>query len=245
MPNTERHTGLEPELTQALDDLAAALQRAGEATAVIRGIVPRLAASGSVLDEIEALVRAKRSQIGAVVELVAPAAPPPIAYTRPALVVPDAASPKPRPAPRRQAEQPAAAGPAPQGLRASAAERPVLPAAFTPPPAETPTPLDGAKPIDSTPFPNPADGAGVTCFRLEFESNPGPLDLRKVDDAVGEHPAVRDVALLDYDGRRATLKVWIAATSTPADVQNALKQRVTQLFPSGHDITIVALEDVA
>jgi hypothetical protein len=245
MPNTERHSGLELELTQALDDLAAALERAGEATAVIRGIVPRLAATGSVLDEIEALVRARRSQIGAAAE---PAAPQPIAYTRPALVVPAAASPKPRPAARRQTDHAAAESEpqaAPQPPRAMAAERPVLPAALTPLAAETPARANGAKHVDSAPFPSPADDVGVTCFRLEFESKPGPLDLRKVDDAVGEHPAVRDVALLDYDGRRATLKVWIAATSTPAEVQSALKQRVTQLFAPGHDITIVALEDVA
>jgi hypothetical protein len=249
MPDTERHSGLEQELTQALDELNAALQRASEATAVIRGIVPRLAATGSVLDEIEALVRAKRSQIGAVVAPIEPAAPWTGAYTRPTLVVAGATSPKPRPAPRRQPEQAVAESAAhtlPQPPRAVAIERPILPAALTPPPpAEAPTPLRGAKPVDSAPFPNPADDAGVTCFRLEFESKPGPLDLRTVDDAVGEHPAVRDVALLDYDGRRATLKVWIAATSTPAEVQDALKQRTAELFAPGHDITIVALEDVA
>jgi hypothetical protein len=246
MSNTERHSGPEQELTRALDDLAAALRRAGEASAVIRGAVPRLAATGSVLDEIEALVRAKRSQTGAPDE---PAAPRPVTYTHPTLVVSGGASPKPRPAPRRQFE-PAAAKIAPQAVpqppRALASERPILPAALTPPPlAEAPARATGPKPVDSAPFPNPADDAGVTCFRLEFESKPGPLDLRKVDDAVGEHPAVRDVALLDYDGRRATLKVWIAATSTPADVQNALRRRTAELFAPGHDITIIALEDVA
>jgi hypothetical protein len=90
-----------------------------------------------------------------------------------------------------------------------------------------------------------AEAAGLTCFRLEFESRPGPLDLRTVDDAVSEHPAVRDVALLDYDGRKATLKVWIDGSAKPADVQSTLIARSSQLFAPGNDVTIVALEDVA
>jgi len=56
---------------------------------------------------------------------------------------------------------------------------------------------------------------------------------------------VRDVALLDYDGRRATLKVWIAAGTSPANVQEALKARAGELFPAGHTVSIVALEDAA
>ena len=86
---------------------------------------------------------------------------------------------------------------------------------------------------------------GLTCFRLEFDSQPGPLDLRTVDDAVSEHPAVRDVALIDYDGRRATLKVWIEPTSTPAQIQQALLDRAPDLFDVSNSVTIVALEDVA
>ena len=91
----------------------------------------------------------------------------------------------------------------------------------------------------------PAASAGLTSFRLEFESNPGPLDLRTVDDAVSEHPAVRDVALLDYDGRKATLKVWIEASATPSEIQASLVEKSPTLFANGNDVTIVALEDVA
>ena len=85
----------------------------------------------------------------------------------------------------------------------------------------------------------------LTSFRLEFYSQPGPLDLRAVDEAVGEHPAVRDVALLDYDGRRATLKVWIEASASPADVQASLQERAQQLFGTENDVSIAALEDAA
>jgi hypothetical protein len=90
-----------------------------------------------------------------------------------------------------------------------------------------------------------ASSQELICFRLEFQSNSGPLDLRAVDDAVSEHPAVRDVALLDYDGRRATLKVWIVADASPADVQDALTERAAELFADASDVTIVALEDAA
>lgn len=82
-------------------------------------------------------------------------------------------------------------------------------------------------------------------FRLEFESNPGPLNLRAVDDAISEHPAVRDVALLDYDGKRASLKVWIAEPASPTDVQQSLSERATKIGGDGRQISIVALEDVA
>ncbi len=90
-----------------------------------------------------------------------------------------------------------------------------------------------------------AETGDLTCFRLEFESRPGPLDLRTVDDAVNEHPAVRDVALLDYDGRKATLKVWIDGAASPADVRGALVERSSRLFAAGNDVTIVAIEDAA
>ncbi len=90
-----------------------------------------------------------------------------------------------------------------------------------------------------------AQAEGLKCFRLEFESTPGPLDLRTVDDAVSEHPSVRDVALLDYDGRKATLKVWIEGSASPSDVQTSLVERSAQLFAAGNDVTIVALEDAA
>jgi hypothetical protein len=91
----------------------------------------------------------------------------------------------------------------------------------------------------------PPSAASMTSFRLEFDSQPGPLDLRAVDDAVSEHPSVKDVALLDYDGRKATLKVWIDPSSSPSDVQNALIAKATQIFGPDGELTITALDDAA
>lgn len=91
----------------------------------------------------------------------------------------------------------------------------------------------------------PAEEGARISFRLEFESNGAPLDLRSVDDAVGEHPAVRDVALLDYDGRKATLKVWIDGASDAQQVQAALIEKASALFAPEAGITVTALEDAA
>jgi hypothetical protein len=89
------------------------------------------------------------------------------------------------------------------------------------------------------------DGEKLISFRLEVEASPGPLDLRAVDDAITSHEAVRDVALLDYDGRRATLKVWIAPPANPSEVQQALADRAGTIPSDGNRVSIVALEDVA
>ncbi|HXK34786.1 MAG TPA: hypothetical protein VNM91_12330 [Dehalococcoidia bacterium] len=97
-----------------------------------------------------------------------------------------------------------------------------------------------------TPAPHaPASEGALISFRLEFESDGAPLDLRSVDDAVGEHPAVRDVALLDYDGRKATLKVWIDGASDTRQVQAALIEKASALFAPEAGITVTALEDAA
>ena len=225
MSTNDRPTGIDRELAWALDDLHAALQRATEATAIIKGLVPRLAATGSLFDEIEALVRAGRQHIG----VGDPAGESATNVTRPTLVVPSYTAP--RPAPVLQAS---ASFTTPEV--GSDGGAPVLEA---PPPAETVAPA--GTPQDAT----PAAPENLHCFRLEFESQPGPLDLRTVDDAVSEHPAVRDVALLDYDGHRATLKVWIISDASPSDVQDSLKARATSLFAPDQDVTIVALEDAA
>jgi hypothetical protein len=109
---------------------------------------------------------------------------------------------------------------------------------------EPQSPPDADRPVVTADF-QPASTAGLKSFRLEFESSPGPLDLRTVDDAVSEHPAVRDVALLDYDGRRATLKVWIESSATAAEIQTSLIERAATIFSPGNDVTIVAVEDAA
>ena len=59
-------------------------------------------------------------------------------------------------------------------------------------------------------------------LRMGVSSKAGSLDLRAVDGAVNENPAVVDVALLDYDGRNATLKLWINGAADPQAVRESL-----------------------
>jgi hypothetical protein len=98
------------------------------------------------------------------------------------------------------------------------------------------------EPVGPAPAPS---SAALVSFRLEFESRPGPLDLRTVDDAVSEHPSVRDVALIDYDGRKATLKVWIEESAKPADVHASLVEKASSLFGPDNEVTVIAIEDAA
>lgn len=66
-------------------------------------------------------------------------------------------------------------------------------------------------------------GSAVShCLRLGVSSKTGSLDLKAVDGSVSENPAVVDVALLDYDGRQATLKLWINNAADPHGVREAL-----------------------
>lgn len=204
MPTNDPKSILAQDLAEAIDELQSALVRASDASTRIKTLVPRVSAIGAVLDDIESVLQAGRQEIG-VRELPEP-------FTRPTLVVPDAAD-------------------------APASVEPIAkPGAIAP---DTHTAL-GQEPetlADTT--------SELICFRLEFQSSGVPLDLRAVDDAVGEHPAVRDVALLDYDGRNATLKVWIVATASPTDVEQSLNERAAQIFGDGSNVTVVALEDAA
>lgn len=215
--------GLEQELSQAIDELHEALRRADRAAETLRALTPRLAAAGGVLEEIEALVQAGRSQIGGQQRQ-------PTQYTRPTLVVPGGEA---RPTPVLDPvtpEQPEAEE-----------QRPVWPSQ----PEQEPGPTTEAAEVAPWTDTLTEQQESQIAFRLSFESTPGPLDLRAVDEAVSEHPAVRDVALLDYDGRRATLKVWIAGGTSPSDVQESLRQRSGERFGQGQQVTIVALEDAA
>jgi len=114
-------------------------------------------------------------------------------------------------------------------------------------PSQQPAPgVAVASPVlpELAPAPNGAAEAS-TSFKMVFESDGEPLDLRAVDDALTAHPAVRDVALLDYDGRRATLKVWISASASLEDVQRTLREQTSLRCSPAARVTIVALGDVA
>lgn len=80
-------------------------------------------------------------------------------------------------------------------------------------------------------------------LRVEIQSAPGRLDLRAIDDAIARNPSVRDVALLDYDGHRAMLRLWVDRGTSPDDVQSALIGSGN--LPEGHELTVITLDEVA
>jgi hypothetical protein len=79
------------------------------------------------------------------------------------------------------------------------------------------------------------------CLRLDVRSTVGSLELKAVDSAVNENPSVVDVALLEYDGRGATLRIWIDSSADPTSVRDALLQSLDRNL-AGTEDTEVQLE---
>lgn len=246
MPEAPEH-GLEQELQQAFDGLHEALGRATEATAALSALAARVRAISSVFDQIEAAVQEGRSQLAGASAAIHEGQVARAPITRPTLVVPAApvapepvAAPAPVPFATPAWDEAAAQASAPEPL-------PQQEPAPEPETAAAPEPEALPEPVATAPVPqiSPERHEELVSFRLEFESRPGALDLRAVDDAISEHPAVRDIALLDYDGHRATLKVWVSGGTSPLEVQQTLRDQVLQRFPGGNDVTVIALEDAA
>jgi hypothetical protein len=220
-------TGATADIDQAIRDLEDALRQASEAAARIKEALPRFERITAVFGELESIIANGRSE-------------------GQGSVAPDAPVRMPR-APR--AKQPAAAS--------AAEDLSAVPETIAPAPSQAASLAELVEAValveeastDEEPIETiaaiGAHGDKLISFRLEVQSQPGPLDLRAVDDAISGHDAVRDVALIDYDGRRATLKVWIAGPASPAEVQKALSDRAGQMTSDGNHVSIVALEDVA
>ena len=105
-----------------------------------------------------------------------------------------------------------------------------------PEPALEPVPAEPAlEPVPTEPL-----TPGQFCLRLRVGSKAGSLDLKAVDNAVNEQAAVTDVALIDYDGRQATLRVWITATN-PDAIREALHQSLRSRL-GGEDVADVEID---
>jgi hypothetical protein len=216
---------LSGELNEAMVELQEALERAAAASARIQSLLPDVSRISAVFQELESVFEAGRRS-GATEA----------AHPRPTLVV---TPPTPK---RTKRAQPLAEAQVPEPLADE--WRVELPAAPQPETSTLPDDTLLAPLGELASVAAPESNEPTVTFRLEFESNPGPLDLRAVDEAVSQHPFVRDVALLDYDGRRATLKVWVSPAVTAAEVQESLTTRAAEMG-NGSDVSIVTLEDVA
>ena len=91
-----------------------------------------------------------------------------------------------------------------------------------------------ASPAEAAPPGSPASDS----LQLSITATSGSLDLKAVDRSINESPAVVDVTLLDYDGRNATLKVWITETADPVGVREALLESLLRNFGDGQDTEI-------
>ena len=84
------------------------------------------------------------------------------------------------------------------------------------------------------------------CLRLTVQSKSGSLDLKAVDGAVNENPDVVDVALLDYDGRQAALKLWVNPSADATAVRDALMVSLrSQLGDDGSAEAFIDVDEAA
>jgi hypothetical protein len=103
-----------------------------------------------------------------------------------------------------------------EGAEASAARRPVALPSYANAAAESP----------ASPEPSSEVPGSKACFLLEVRAVSSPLDLKAVDSSVNNSTDVVDVALLDFDGRRASLKVWFDPGANLTDARAALRENL-------------------
>lgn len=186
-------------LDNSLEQLETSLAEAGRSLSAVRHNVTQLASLVEVVRDMEDMMNKARANLG--MESIATS-------TQPAL----------RPVPQQEPFF----QPMPEPI-AALPEIEELPA-----PEPQPDPIE----IQIEPEPEQAVPASVAqsatgevtphCLRLGVTSKAGSLDLKAVDGSVNENPAVVDIALLDYDGRKATLKLWINGSADPVGVRDAL-----------------------
>lgn len=206
---------LKDELDTKLQTLEMSLASAAQATAALRQTLPKIAALAQVLGDIEATMTRIRPQTTQT-------------QTTPTFT---------EPANDEQASSP--------WLRPLAQDDPV--SAWPTMPTE-PKPGEKVATFYSSTLEEEkeAEGeetneepAGVSnCLRVDVTTRGTSLDLKAVDSAVNEITEVVDVALLDYDGRSASLKVWVSETSDPTAVRDALSEGLQRRFEDEADIEV-------
>ena len=203
------HTQTASELDTALNQLELALVDAGRSMAVVRRNVAQLTSLVDVVRELElAMSRARESLAAA-----------------PSVTLTGQVSPQPlRPLPQAEPQPPIEPYAPPE--TAYAPPEPIArPETYYEAAEGAPERTPEEQPSFEYAADEPAGEAGQPashCLLLGVASKIGSLDLKAVDGSVNENPAVVDVALLDYDGRKASLKLWINGAADPAGVRDAL-----------------------
>ena len=230
--NNPGQASLRRELDAALNSLEAALGEAVRAAEAIRAIGPQIDELAGVVVQMETAMSRARQQLSP----SSLGGGPSSAGAVPPLGLVPAGDPA-REAPRDETESDTVAGESAgddAALHEVLAEAPVAEGMSDEVAGESTdqTPTNGA--ASETPHgESPTNGAsamaegqpgkdGSLCLRVDVWAKSGSLDLRAVDRSINETPAVADVALLDYDGRSATLKVWVDASDSPSEVRRVL-----------------------
>ncbi len=214
-PATSNLGNLGGELDAALTTLESVLGEASHAVAGIRDTLPQIAALGEVVAELEAAMNSAYRHLSVPVEPTETTPSPTMLRAVPPSEPETAPAPE-APLASPQSAQPIKTAPAPEPIQLKPeTEQPTI------------TPAEGA--LDS-----PASDS----LQLSISATSGSLDLKAVDRSINENPAVVDVTLLDYDGRNATLKVWITETADPAGVREALLESLHRNFGEGQDTEV-------
>ena len=201
---------LAEELDDALKTLESALAAAGGAATMIRSALPQIVTLAQVVGEMEATMARVRQQIGA----------PSQATPAPTMQTPPPAPADIFRAPAQEVSEPE------QRFAEAASESPA-------PPAELDEQAAAPEEVQAE-----AIGRTSNCLVLDVSTKAGSLDLRAVDGSVNENSAVVDVALLDYDGRHATLKVWIDASANPNTVRESLLESLRRHLADDKDAEV-------
>lgn len=210
-------SGIKIELDQALSTLDLALLEAGRSVAVVRNNMALIVELADRAREMETAMSRAREQLA--VSFENGGAAPPLRAV-PAL------------GPVEEIEAPVMEPHAQSDQDSDEAE---------------PVAIEKPEPAETAPIPAPSPHAEKSrCLRLAVTSKSGNLDLKEVDSSVNENPAVVDVALLDYDGRQATLKLWINEAADPDGVRDALLSSLrSHLGEKDIELTIEFEEDSA
>ncbi len=249
-PTTSNLGNLGGELDAALTTLESVLGEASHAVAGIRDTLPQIAALGEVVAELEAAMsnayRHLRVPLGVTETPPSPTMlrPMPPEESKPETIesatTPPEAAPlaEPEPAPEASLASPEAAPlrepePASEASLASPEAAPLSEPAPEPIQLKPETEQPAATPSESAP-----DSPASNSLQLSITATSGSLDLKVVDRSINESPAVVDVTLLDYDGRNATLKVWITESADPAGVRDALLESLRRNFGDGQDTEV-------
>lgn len=209
-------TNLKTELEQALSALDLALLEAGRSVSLVRNNMTRVLELADHAAEMESAIIRAREQLA--VSFTSEAGTPPLrAVPAPEEAPAQEEAPAPEPAEEpAEAVQEPANEPVAEIVEAPAAEDQLEePEQAVEEPAEQPEEVKREAEVVE-----PA--TATRCLRLKVSKKSGSLDLKDVDGSVNENASVMDVALLDYDGRQATLKLWVNEKSDPKGVREAL-----------------------